>query len=154
MHSFILHLFPLQTVLKLFKTSPPEVRLTLCRPAPGTYAHTHTHTDAGSAPNFLLKSVFYRSSSIHRAAYWHMSGVAIINTAPASVGIRQLIWKDVAVGTEDASERSGVHEAMQPHILMALYYSFLFFMSLELFQLLHLINLCFIISFRQCQMRR
>lgn len=54
------------------------------------------------------------------------------------------------MGTEDASERSGGHEAMQPHILMALYYSLIFSMSLLL---LHLINLCFIISFRQCQMR-
>lgn len=37
-------LFILQKVLKLFKTSPPEVQLTLCRPPPGKYALWHTHT--------------------------------------------------------------------------------------------------------------
>ncbi|KAI3365066.1 hypothetical protein L3Q82_010183, partial [Scortum barcoo] len=31
-------------VLKLFKNSPPEVRLSLCRPAQGTHTHTSAHT--------------------------------------------------------------------------------------------------------------
>lgn len=70
-------------MLKLFKTSPHEVRLTLCRPAPGTHTYTNIqmYTFAPIKPNVLTcLSVFCRDPSFHWSVYWDMSDVAVLHS--------------------------------------------------------------------------
>uniref|UniRef100_A0A3Q1GPL5 FERM and PDZ domain containing 2 n=1 Tax=Acanthochromis polyacanthus TaxID=80966 RepID=A0A3Q1GPL5_9TELE len=62
-------------VLKLFKTSPPEVQLTLCRPAPGTQTHpdNHKHTLCLHWRHSLVCLFVFRDSSFYRSVPRNMS---------------------------------------------------------------------------------
>lgn len=82
--------------------------------------HTHKHT--GSAPIFTSMSVFCRSSSIYRAAYWYVSDVTIVKPAPGSVDVCQWhqawFYQDAVARTENDSERSGDMMGWDPLALL------------------------------------
>lgn len=77
-----------------------------------TRIHTLTHKQTGSAHIFTTMSVFCRSSSIYRTAYWYVSDATIVKPAPGTVDVchrhrASWFYQHVAARTENDSERSG-----------------------------------------------
>lgn len=103
-----------QKVLKLFKNSPPEVRLTLCRPSPGTNIHSFWKTYPRAHINLPNSSV---SAGIlpcmdHFTGTWaifwalHGTGVDVMKQQHAFRQSRRWWWTRMAIAMRSCSDQS------------------------------------------------